>query len=103
MRALCPNMSGTGCEGGWSEASFFTETGAYGICRENEDDDDYLVSLTGPYWHQRCLDDGSGMYHDQASFFYDSACTSPTGNQGDPHGGYDQWYDLCSGRRRLQS
>ena len=78
----CPDMSGTGCEGGWSDASCFTEAGDCGICSQTDGDDDYLVSLTGPYWHQRCLDDGSasGMY--QASFFYDSARTSPTGNQG---------------------
>ena len=92
---LCPDMSGTGCEGGWSDASWFTDTGAYGTCVL--DDGDWI----GYYKHWRCLDDGSGAY--VAYFFYDSACTSPTGDQLDPHGGYDQWYDLCSGRRRLQS
>ena len=33
---LCPDMSGTGCEGGWSDASCFTEAGDCGYCRENE-------------------------------------------------------------------
>ena len=94
---LCPEMSGTGCEGSWSDASWFTDTGGYGTCVL----DDNLYAAEGYYRHSRCLDDGTGQWAD--FYFTDSACTSPTGNQGDPIAGYDLWNDRCSGRRRLQS
>ena len=93
---LCPDMSGTGCESSWNDPSWFTDTGGYGTCVL--DDNEYAAE--GYYRHSRCLDDGTGQW---ANFYFtDSACTSPTGNQGDPIAGYD-WNDRCSGRRRLQS